>query len=261
MSLPFTPRALPAGALKRPIAHRGLHRAGDGIIENTRMAFAEAVALGYGIECDIQISADGEAMVFHDFALDRLTLGTGRTDALPARELLRLGFKAGTDGMGTVHMGTLADLFTQVAGKVLLVVEIKSRFDGDGRIAARVAELARDYAGPLVFKSFDPAKMIALRQAGVTQPIGIVGESDYEHPEYDLVSPEGKRSLANLLHFAQSQPDFISWNHKDLPSAAPYFCRSMLGLPVMSWTVRSAEAAAKVVPHIDQIVFENFLPD
>ena len=96
--------------------------------------------------------------------------------------------------------------------------------------------------------------------ANFLQPIGIVGESDYEHPEYDLVSPEGKRSLANLLHFEQSQPDFISWNHKDLPSAAPYFCRSMLGLPVMSWTVRSAEAAAKVAPHINQIVFENFLP-
>ena len=157
-------------------------------------------------------------------------------------------------------METLADLFALTAGRVPLVVEIKSRFDGDGRIALRIAELARGYAGPLVFKSFDPAKMIALREAGVLQPIGIVGESDYEHGEYDSLSADEKRALAQLLHFEASRPDFISWNHKDLPSAGPYLCRRMLGLPVMSWTIRSQDAADKVAPYIDQIVFERFSP-
>lgn len=255
MALPYTPRPLPPGALARPIAHRGLHALANGVVENTKSAFAAAIAGGFGIECDIQASADGEAMVFHDFMLDRLTTATGRTDSLSADALKRLPFKAGADGMGT-----LTDLFEQTAGKVLLVVEVKSRFDGDNRIAGRIAGLARGYTGPLVFKSFDPEKMIALREAGVTQPIGIVGESDYEHPEYALLSAEQKRGLANLLHIPRSQPDFISWNHKDLPSAGPFLCRSMLSLPVMSWTVKSAGAAAKVAPHIDQIVFESFLP-
>ena len=255
MPLPYTPKPLPPGALGQPIAHRGLHVLANGVVENTKSAFAAAIAGGFGIECDIQASADGEALVFHDFKLDRLTAAEGRTDSLSAAALKRLAFKAGPDGMGT-----LTDLFTQTAGKVLLVVEVKSRFDGDNRIAGRIAKLAREYTGPLVFKSFDPEKMIALREAGVTQPIGIVGESDYEHPEYATLSAEQKRSLANLLHIPRSQPDFISWNHKDLPSAGPFLCRTMLGLPVMSWTIRSAEAAAKVAPHIDQIVFEGFLP-
>jgi len=251
----YTFRPLPAGFLARPIAHRGLHRVAEGLIENTRGAFQAAIDGHFGIECDIQASADGEAMVFHDFALDRLTEASGRTDSLPATALRALAFKAGKDGMET-----LADLFVQTNGRAPLVVEIKSRFDGDDRIATRVAELARDYAGPLVFKSFDPAKLIALREAGVTQPLGIVGESDYSHGEYDRLSANEKRALANLLHFTQSRPDFISWNHKDLPSAGPFLARSVLGVPVMSWTVRSAEAATKVASHVDQIVFEGFLP-
>ena len=253
--MPYSPRPLPAGFLARPIAHRGLHRVEDGIIENTRSAFLAAIEGRFGIECDIQMSADGEAMVFHDFTLDRLTETSGRTDALPVAALCKLRFKAGSDGMET-----LADLFALTAGRVPLVVEIKSRFDGDGRIATRVAELARTYAGPLVFKSFDPAKMIALRKAGVPQPIGIVGESDYEHGEYEKLSADEKRALANLLHSESSRPDFISWNHKDLPSAGPHLCRKLLGLPVMSWTIRSQDAADKVAPYIDQIVFERFLP-
>lgn len=251
----FSPRPLPAGFLDRPIAHRGLHRIEDGIVENTRSAFLAAIEGNFGIECDIQATADGEAMVFHDFLLDRLTEASGRTDSLPAAALGKLRFKTGADGMET-----LADLFALTAGRVPLVVEIKSRFDGDGRIAPRIADLARGYAGPLVFKSFDPAKMIALREAGVLQPIGIVGESDYEHGEYDNLSAEEKRALAQLLHFEASRPDFISWNHKDLPSAGPYLCRRMLGLPVMSWTIRSQDAADKVAPYIDQIVFERFSP-
>ncbi|KAF0231032.1 MAG: glycerophosphoryl diester [Beijerinckiaceae bacterium] len=253
--MPVSFRPLPAGFMARPIAHRGLHLIENGLVENTRTAFDAAITGRYGIECDIQASADGEAMVFHDFLLDRLTEGAGRTDNLPAAQLRTLAFKVGTD-----RMETLADLFAQVAGRVPLVVEIKSRFDGDGRIATRVAALARDYAGPLVFKSFDPAKLVALREAGVMQPLGIVGESDYSHGEYDHLSAEEKRALANLLHFGVSRPDFISWNHKDLPSAGPYLARSQLGMPVMSWTIRSQEAADKVAPHVDQIVFERFTP-
>ena len=71
----------------RPIAHRGLHDAAAGVIENTASAFAAAIAGGYGIECDLQISADGEAMVHHDDALGRLTEGSGRLADMTAAEL------------------------------------------------------------------------------------------------------------------------------------------------------------------------------
>ena len=59
--------------IARPVAHRGLHDATAGVIENTPSAFAAAVARDYAIECDLQVSADGEAMVHHDYVLGRLT--------------------------------------------------------------------------------------------------------------------------------------------------------------------------------------------
>src|SRR3979411_2521913 len=92
----------------RPVAHRGLHDAQKGIIENTPSAFSAAIAGHYGIECDLQITADGEAMVHHDDALGRLTEGSARLDAMTAAELKRIRLKAGTDRM--ITLGELCDL-------------------------------------------------------------------------------------------------------------------------------------------------------
>jgi glycerophosphoryl diester phosphodiesterase len=116
------------------VAHRGLHDAARGIIENTPSAFAAAMAGNYAIECDIQISADGEAMVFHDQTLERLTEGSGRLDALSAADLKRVAFRGSADHM--ITLGELADLVTD---KAALLVEIKSRFDGDLRLVRRAA--------------------------------------------------------------------------------------------------------------------------
>src|SRR3954470_3017565 len=85
----------------RPVAHRGLHDAQKGVIENTPSAFGAAIADGYGIECDLQVSADGDAMVHHDDVLGRLTAGDGRLDALTAAELKRVPFKVTGDRMIT----------------------------------------------------------------------------------------------------------------------------------------------------------------
>ena len=71
--------------IARPIAHRGLHDAARGVIENTAGAVRAAIAGGYGIEVDVQVSADGEAMVHHDDVLGRLTEGEGRLDEFTCR--------------------------------------------------------------------------------------------------------------------------------------------------------------------------------
>lgn len=244
-----------AAALARPIAHRGLHDASAGVIENTRSAFAAALHEGFGMECDLQITADGEAMVFHDFTLDRLTTATGRVDGMTADQLRHVSFRSSGD-----RMQSLAELLMQVEGRQALVVEVKSRFDGNTAICPRIAALVAAYAGPLVLKSFDPAMLKALRAAGVKQPLGIIGMSAYDYPDYAGLSAQEKHALGNLLHFGETRPDFLSWRHQDLPSAAPYLCRSQLGLPVMSWTIRSAEEATRAKPHLDQIVFEGFIP-
>src|SRR5262245_4778199 len=92
----------------RPIAHRGLHDASAGVIENTASAFTAAIECVYGIECDIQISADGEALVYHDDALGRLTEGSGPLAAMPAAALKRVAFKGTADLM--ITLGELCDL-------------------------------------------------------------------------------------------------------------------------------------------------------
>src|SRR6201997_3440112 len=120
--------------IARPVAHRGLHDAAKSVIENTPSAFSAAVAGGYAIECDLQITADGEAMVHHDDALGRLTEGSERLDAMTASDLRRVAFKATSDRM--ITLGELCDL---VAGRTPLVIELKSRFDGDRRLVTRAA--------------------------------------------------------------------------------------------------------------------------
>ena len=74
-----------AAFLRRPIAHRALH--GPGAPENSRAAVRAAVAAGYGVELDVQPSADGVAMVFHDEDLLRLTGEAGRIAGRSAAEL------------------------------------------------------------------------------------------------------------------------------------------------------------------------------
>lgn len=250
----YTPRPLPAGCLDRPIAHRGLHQASAGIIENTRAAFEAAIAKGFGIECDIQLTSQSEAVVFHDFTLDRLTEGSGRVDAQPASALAAIPFKQGRHGIEP-----LSALLTLVAGRVPLVVEIKSRFNGDERLTRAAVAAIAGYQGPLVLKSFDPDVLIAARKAGAAVPLGIVAMQSYEDPEAGL-DEAGRHRLANLLHLMESKPDFISWHQASIPCAAPFLCRKGLGLPVMSWTVRDEATATRIRPHVDQIVFEGFLP-
>src|SRR5438552_15530312 len=117
--------------IARPVAHRGLHDSAAGVIENTPSAFAAAVAGNYAIECDLQLSADGDAMVFHDDTLERLTEGSGRLDALSASALKRVTFRATSD-----HMITLGELCELVAGRVTLGMVIKSHSAGERRLVS-----------------------------------------------------------------------------------------------------------------------------
>ena len=98
----------PDWLVARPIAHRGLHDAKSGIVENTASAIEAAIRGGYGIEVDLQATADGDAVVHHDTALGRITEGEGRIDALSVEELRRVAFRATQDRMLTI--GELCDL-------------------------------------------------------------------------------------------------------------------------------------------------------
>jgi len=239
----------------RPVAHRGFHDAERGIVENTASAFAAALDHGFAMECDVQITADGEAMVFHDDTLDRLMEGSGRLDGLTRAALQAVPMKLGRDRM--ITLGELCDL---VAGRSPLIVEIKAAWSNDRRLETRVAQVLGAYKGPVAVMSFDPGSMTAMRALAPALPRGVTQESVYDDPEWDGLSAWQKFSLARLLHLPQSRPDFLAWYVRDLHYQVPRFARRVLGLPMLTWTARSAADQARAGLYADQMIFEGFTP-
>ncbi|MCJ2134345.1 glycerophosphodiester phosphodiesterase [Methylobacterium sp. J-026] len=248
--------AAPDWLTARPIAHRGLHDRGAGRPENTLAAARAAIAGGFAIECDVQLSADGEAMVFHDAALGRLTEAR---EAVAERSAAELGTLAVAGTAETIP--TLPAFLAAVAGAVPVVIEVKSRYDGDLRLATRAAQVAAAYEGPVALKSFDPQVVAGLRPlCPATIPRGIVAETTQDDPVYAALPPSDRLALSNLLHFAETRPDFLSWRVDDLPCAPTYLCRLLGRIPVMAWTVRTEDQRARAGAHADQMVFEGFVP-
>ncbi|WP_316171437.1 glycerophosphodiester phosphodiesterase [Bradyrhizobium sp. SZCCHNRI1058] len=239
----------------RPVAHRGLHDADRGIIENMPAAARGAVAGNFAIECDIQLSADGEAMVHHDYDLGRLTEGTGPLIEKTAAELKAIKFKQ-TDE----QMMTLGDLCNLIGGRVPLVVEIKSRFQGDRRLVRRMAEVLASYSGPVVGMSFDPDQVRALRETMPTLTRGIVAQRSYEDGYWAKLTQAQRDSMLHLKHCFSSQPHFVAYWIEQLPAPAPWIARNVFGCPLLTWTVRTPEQCAAAARYADQMIFEGFTP-
>ena len=239
----------------RPVAHRGLHDATRGVLENMPAAAQAAVDGNFAIECDIQLTSDGEAMVHHDNALGRLTEGSGALLGKTAAELKAVKFKNTSERM--MSLGDLCDL---VAGRVPLVIEVKSHFDGDRRLVSRMAEVLATYAGPAVGMSFDPDQVLALLELIPSRPRGIVAEREYTEDEWPEASPAQRRGMTLLRHAFRTRPHFVAYWVDELPTAAPWIARNIFGLPLLTWTVRTPEQRARAGRHADQMIFEGFLP-
>lgn len=227
------------------------------LIENTCAAAIAAIAADCAIECDVQLSRDGEAFVFHDEALERLTESSGLLAALDAREIARVQI-AGSDEF----IPSLQDFLTCVNGRTPLIVEIKSAFDGDMRLAERTAALVAQADGPIALKSFDPDIMAHLRahraRLGLEQtPLGMVAEARFDPAEWPGLDPALGRKLAQFLHWPQTRPEFLSWCVRDLPHSVPLLLREGMGVPVMAWTVRSSRDWEIARRWADQAVFEG----
>ena len=242
--------------IARPVAHRGLHDAQKGVIENTPSAFAAAIAGGYGIECDLQVSADGEAMVHHDDVLGRLTAGDGRLDALTAAELKRVPFKATGD-----RMITLTELCELVAGRTHAGhrTEKPVRRRPAAVVAARRKVLA-GYRGPVALMSFDPAPdrgRARDRAAAAARPGG---------GKPRLFAAGGRpfaaaRDAAGVLRAGPSRAPAIHriFGQRPARDAADGHAQG-LGLPLLTWTVRTADQRRTAERYADQMIFEGFRP-
>lgn len=236
-----------------PLAHRGLHDRTGGVIENTPDAFAAAMAIGAAIECDVQLTSNGRACVFHDYTLERLTEGSGRVDALTDKALARIAFKHGSG-----EIVTLRTLLEMVAGKVTVVVELKSRFDDSRALATAVAREIAGYRGRLALMSFDPFLLEALLSAAPHIPRGIVVDRAMIG-NWPGLSLARRIAMRRLAHPGHAHADFLSHDVRALPSfASRQFRRA--GKPVICWTVRDRQTARRAKRYADQITFEGFVP-
>ena len=248
--------ALPPAFLARPIAHRALH--GPGRPENSRAAVAAAVTAGYGIEIDLQLSADGIAMVFHDATLDRLTAATGPVRARTAEALARIGLAGGT-GADAAGLPRFAEILDLVAGRVPLLVEIKDQSGDlgptDGRLERAAAADLAGYAGEVAVMSFNPASVAAFAAAAPHVPRGLV-TCAFRTANWGSVPAKRRAALAAM---DMGDAGFVSHNWRDLGMARVAEVKRA-GLPVLCWTIRSPEEERQARAVADNVTFEGYLP-
>lgn len=240
----------------RPVAHRGLHDRASGIVENMPGAIAAAVAANFGVEVDLQLTGDGEAMVHHDDVLGRLTEGSGRLLDMTTAQLKQVAFKDTPE-----RMMSLGDLCTLVAGRVPLVIEVKSHFDGDRKLVTRMADVLSSYRGPAAVMSFDPDQLLALRDLLPSLPRGIIAQRSYEDGGWTRLTPAQRDGMLHLRHAFQTRPHFVNYWINQLPAVAPWIARNVFGCPLLTWTVRTPEQRVRAARYADQMVFEGFRPE
>ena len=223
-------------------AHRGLH--GEGVPENSAAAARAAVTAGLGIECDIQRSSDAEPMVFHDWDLKRLLGVDGLAQSYSADDLRSMHYPS-TDEAPI----TLSNLLEIVAGKVPLLIEIKSKRGYDvSRTCALVRDTLRTYAGAHAVMSFDPRVSRWFARHSPEVPRGLVVTEENEPGLLGVVP----RHVA-LWH---ARPDFLAYDIRDLPSSFAASQRKR-GLPIATWTVRNADQSAIAAIHADAAIAED----
>ena len=247
--------ALPPVFLTTPIAQRALHDRAAGLPENSRAAIRAAVAAGYGIEIDLQLSADGQAMVFHDYDLKRLTAETGPVRQRSAADLGRIPLASG-DGEG---IPTLAEVLEIVAGQVPLLIEIKDQDGGMGPdvgpLEQAAARVLQGYGGPVAVMSFNPHSVAAFGAAAPGLPRGLT-TSAYDPGDWNLSRATCDR-LRDIPDFDRVGASFISHEAADLARDRVQALRAA-GVPVLCWTIRSEAQDRAARAFADNVTFEGY---
>ncbi len=246
---------LPDGLLRVPIAHRALHDADAGRPENSLAALRAAIDAGYPAEIDLQLSSDGQAMVFHDYALDRLTSEKGAIRQRSARELGDILLNNSDE-----TIPTLARVLEEVGGRVPLLIEVK---DQDGALGTGVGQLeravARDlarYDGEAAVMSFNPHSVAALRALAPDLPLGLT-TGPLRKESWGLVPEAVRKRLREIPDVKTVDADFISHHANELAHPRVKEIRDS-GIPVLCWTIRDDKAEAKAREYADNVTFEGY---
>lgn len=233
-----------------PVAHRGLWTP-EGAPENSLGAFQAACAAGYGIELDVQLSADGEAMVFHDGTLARMTGREGRVQDYSAAELGEFRLKAADE-----TIPTLTETLALVGRRAMVHIELKTPFGEVGPLERRASEILKDHHGPTCVIGFNPYSH-AWFADHCPQVLRGLDSYAYADASAAKLAPDLRKSLANLEHVEIARPHFLALGLDMLPSARADAFRAD-GMPVIAWTVRSPAQWDAVKAHCDNLIFEGF---
>jgi glycerophosphoryl diester phosphodiesterase len=252
---------LSAAFQNKALAHRGLHDAARGIIENAASAFDAAMAKGYGIELDVQLSSDGHAVVFHDDTLDRVTATCGPVRNKTLNELQNISLKSSSD-----KINSLAEILARVAGRVPLLIELKDQSGTLGNapnehdlalVKAVVRDLER-YEGEAAVMSFNPTIVQLLAAHLPNRAVGWT-TCDFTPEEWPDVPNDWLAQLAPLTQFDKIGASFTSHDVNDLASSAVQALKTR-GIPILCWTVKSPEQAEFARATACSITFEGYLP-
>ncbi|MEM8696841.1 MAG: glycerophosphodiester phosphodiesterase family protein [Pseudomonadota bacterium] len=230
---------------RAPFAHRGLH--GPDAVENSRAAFEAAIAAGHGVETDVQVSKDGVAMVFHDYELDRLTRKSGPVIDRKAAKLEKIRYK---DSDETVPR--LTEMLDLVDGRAPILIELKAKSRKVKKLCRSVAGALAGYDGEAAVMSFNPevGHWFARNAPEVVRGLVVT-----EHEEISLAA-RLKGPMQRSLSVFRSEPHFLAYDIRDLPSAFADSLREK-GVPVVTWTVRTAGERVCAAEGADQIIYEN----
>jgi glycerophosphoryl diester phosphodiesterase len=246
---------LPDSFLRLPITHRALHDRTAGRIENSPSAIKAAVAAGYGIEIDLQLSKDGVAMVFHDETLDRLTAETGPVKARTATELGQIALKGSTD-----TIPTLAEVLSLIDGKVPLLIEIKDQSlvmgPTDGRLEEATAKALQGYKGDVAVMSFNPASVAHMARLAPHLPRGIT-TSAYDPEDWSPMPPDLCAHFRAIPDYDATGSSFISHEAADLARDRVAELKAQ-DAKILCWTIRSSQAEAAARRVADNVTFEGY---
>jgi glycerophosphoryl diester phosphodiesterase len=232
------------------IAHRGLWSP-DGPPENSLGAFQAACEAGYGIELDVQISADGEAMVFHDDDLERMTGAPGRIADHTAADLGQMRLKGSDE-----RIPTLVEAMVEIGHRAMVHVELKTPYGQVGPLEQRVHEVIMDHNGPVCVIGFNPYShaWFAERFPGVLR-----GLDSYSYKGAEHMEPDQRASFARLEHVSIARPHFLALGLDMFPNEQAVKFR-IEGMPIVAWTVRKPEQWHAIKEECDNLIFEGFRP-
>lgn len=244
--------------LTTPLAHRALHAVTEGRPENSRAAIRAAIQAGYGIEIDLQLSKDGQAMVFHDYALQRLAQASGPVAQRTCAEL------ADTILIGADEaIPTLPEILELVDGQVPLLIELK---DQDGQMGQNVGPLEtataaalQGYKGATAVMSFNPNSVAKMAELCPDIPRGIT-TSSYQMENWPTLPEHVCNHLRMIPDYDRVGASFISHEVSDLSNPRVAELKAE-GADILCWTVTSAEIEAQARRVAVNITFEQYLAE